>query len=91
MYYKELAKYLKKDVGNPQSMAIYEHAICDSYEPMAKVMKEYFEFGLGDLINDFYNHKRKIIHDSYYDELLKIYIRMLNVLIGWNQTERWSK
>jgi hypothetical protein len=87
MYYKELVKYLKKDVGNPQSMYINAIASDPNNAPMAKVMKEYFEIGLGDLINDLINHKRKPFwkrRTDYHKELERIYIKMINVLVSLN-------
>lgn len=89
MYYKELRKYLKKDVGNPQSMYIEAISTDPNNAPMARVMKEYFEMGLGDLVNDLITHRRKPFFkrmSSYHKELERIYVKMINVLVSWNDT-----
>lgn len=73
-------------------MAILEHAKCESYDPMHKVMLEYFEMGLGDLIKDLIEHKNKPYHkrmSSYHKELEFIYVRMINVLVSINQQDRY--
>jgi hypothetical protein len=84
MYYKELEKYLKEGVGNPQSMTIKEISTDPSNKPMAKIMEEYFNIEIGDLISDLIGHKNKSIIERidypYHQELERIYIKMINVL-----------
>lgn len=89
MYYKELEKYLKKGVGNPQSMYICAISTDPNNAPMKRVMDEYFEIGFGDLINDLIKHKNKSFwktRSRYYKELERIYIKMLNVLMTLNDS-----
>lgn len=90
MYYKELVKYLKKGVGNPQSMYIEAISTDPNNAPMAKVMKEYFEMGLGDLVNDLIKHRNKPFfkrRSEYHKELERIYVKMINVMVSWNDTK----
>ncbi len=91
MYYKELRKYLKDNGRMPQSCYMEAISTDPNNAPMARIMKEYFgNMGLGDLINDFTNHKNKPFFkrmSKYHKELERIYIKMINVLITWNDTK----
>lgn len=93
MYYKELEKYLKKGGETPQSCYIEAISTDPNNALMARIMKEYFEnMGLGDLVNDLVNHKKKpffkrIFYGRYHRELEQIYIKMINVMVSYNDTK----
>ncbi len=89
MYYKELRKYLKKDVGTPQSMYICAISTDSNNAPMARVMKEYFNMGFGDLLNDLIKHQNKPFYkriSKYHKELEIIYVKMINVMLPFNDS-----
>ncbi|MDP2683446.1 MAG: hypothetical protein Q8P20_00150 [bacterium] len=91
-----LNKYIKKDhKGGFPSLELYHGAFtdCHSYEPMAKLMRDYFEFGLGDLINELIEHKNRPFYKKwtrYHKVTEAIIIRMINVMIQWQQKDRFD-
>ena len=92
-----LNKYIKKEhKGGFPSLELYSGAFtdCESYEPMAKLMRDYFEFGLGDLISELVKHKNRpffLRWTKYHKTTEIILVRMLNVMMSWNQQNRFDR
>jgi hypothetical protein len=57
----------------------------NEYETLKKTMKD-FKIPLGDLINDFIEHKNKPFwkRKHYHHNLTKIYVKMINVMVSFD-------